>query len=160
MDKNEIIAILQTERDKMFRYACYRLGDITDVEDVLQDLYVTLMSKERVLKNSNPIPYIYRTLSNICTSRFRDKVGFSEISIENIDITDDPENYEEDYILINNLLSLIPDEQSEVIRLHLHSDLSFKEIAEVTGQQLPTVKSRYRYGLNRIREKLKQINKL
>jgi len=53
---------------------------------------------------------------------------------------------------IEALLRGIPAHQSEVVRLRVLDGLHLNEIAEVVGCPLPTVKSRLRYGLEKLRE--------
>jgi RNA polymerase sigma-70 factor (ECF subfamily) len=72
------------------------------------------------------------------------------------DIT--PSDFEQEQALIARLLAALPDNQSEVIRLHLHGECTFTEIAEILDEPLPTVKSRYRYGIEHLRKELQKQN--
>lgn len=56
--------------------------------------------------------------------------------------------------LLEAALAALPDEQREVFLLREHAGLRFAEIAEVTGAPEPTVKSRMRYALEALRERL------
>jgi len=55
---------------------------------------------------------------------------------------------------IETALSELPYQQREVIVLHLHSQMKFKEIAELQGESINTIQSRYRYGLEKLRSQL------
>jgi RNA polymerase sigma-70 factor (ECF subfamily) len=46
----------------------------------------------------------------------------------------------------------------EVIQLHLQADLTFQEIADLLGQPLSTVASRYRRGLDKLRQQLEVLH--
>jgi RNA polymerase sigma-70 factor (ECF subfamily) len=48
-------------------------------------------------------------------------------------------------------MAQLPYEQREVIILHLHGAMSFKTIAGQQETLVNTVKSRYRYGLDKLR---------
>ena len=50
----------------------------------------------------------------------------------------------------------IPEEQAEVIRLRIYGSNSFADVAEILSIPLPTVKSRFLYGLDKIRRAMKQ----
>ncbi len=52
------------------------------------------------------------------------------------------------------LMQQLPDPQREVVQLKIFGELTFAEIAEVLDCPLPTVKSRMRYALAALREKL------
>ena len=52
---------------------------------------------------------------------------------------------------VGDALGQLPYEQREVILLHLHSGLTFREIAGARKMSINTVQSRYRYGLQKMR---------
>jgi RNA polymerase sigma-70 factor (ECF subfamily) len=56
--------------------------------------------------------------------------------------------------LLEAALAALPAEQREVLLLREHAGLSFPEIAEATGVNENTVKSRMRYALTALRERL------
>lgn len=160
-----ILEILNAEKEQLFQYASYRLHDIRDVEDVLQDIYVKILDNpEHFNKIKNKRAYLYRTLSNECTDHLRSNIRTEFIDDEPFDEynfeTLNTENFEEEFTMINRLLAILPQEQSDTIRLRHHSNLSFQEIADVMEVPLPTAKARYRYGLEKIRNGLKKMNLL
>lgn len=160
-----ILEILNAEKEQLFQYASYRLHDIRDVEDVLQDIYVKILDNpEHFNKIKNKRAYLYRTLSNECTDHLRSNIRTEFIDDEPSDEynfeTLNTENFEEEFTMINRLLAILPQEQSDTIRLRHHSNLSFQEIADVMEVPLPTAKARYRYGLEKIRNGLKKMNLL
>lgn len=55
---------------------------------------------------------------------------------------------------IATALKELPEHLQEVVSLKLWGDLTFPEIAGITGVPVPTATSRYRYALDRLRETL------
>ena len=160
-----ILQTLEAEKDKLFQYASYRLPDICDVEDVMQNLYLKALSDNNLLNNiSNLKAYFYRMLSNECNDILRKKSKINSVSTDSIANLDfeslQPENFDEEFGLINQLLDMLPTEQSEIIRYRLHSNLSFQEIAEIMNIPSSTAKARFRYGIDKIRTNLKNQNLL
>jgi RNA polymerase sigma-70 factor (ECF subfamily) len=49
----------------------------------------------------------------------------------------------------------LPEEQREVIMLHVWGQMSFEETAAALGISPNTAASRYRYGLSKLREQFK-----
>ena len=47
-------------------------------------------------------------------------------------------------------LDELPDEQREVIVLHVQYDITFKEIAANSDNSINTIQSRYRYGMAKL----------
>ena len=154
-------AVFTTELQSLYRYACYRLGEREAAQDVIQELYLKL-HKCKLNEVKNVRCYLYRALSNCCTQQLRErrKVEYVDMTtlrdLQADDIT--PSNFEQEQVLIARLLAALPDVQSEVIRLHLHGECTFVEIAEILDIPLPTAKSRYRYGIEHLRKELQKQN--
>jgi len=51
---------------------------------------------------------------------------------------------------VGEALAQLPDEQREVVLLHLHTGLTFRAIAKSGNLSIHTVQSRYRYGLQKL----------
>lgn len=91
--KRNIIEFLDSERPRLFQYASYRLKNIQDVEDVMQNLYVKFLSfPEKSCNVEHLRAYVYRALCNDCSSHIRNSSqskivyveSFSEINEEEL----------------------------------------------------------------------------
>ena len=147
--------LIEAERNHLLQYACYRLGDVDEAEDAVQDVCLSLHSRlsEEGPVVRNPVAYLYRTLSNLCVTRLREAALHQERPLDTLSEPADTEeeDFEQEFRRISRLLSEIPDEQAEVIRLRFYGDKSFREIADILGLPLTTAKSRFTYGLEKIR---------
>lgn len=147
------------ELQSLYRYACYKIGDSDAASDVIQELYLKLHSCQ-LGEIGNLRCYLYRALTNSCTQRLRNRNKERYVDIDTIsnllptDMT--PSDFTEEHALIERLLSALPPEQSEVIRLHLHGGCTFSGVAEIMDIPLPTAKSRYRYGIEHLRRELQK----
>ena len=157
----EVEVVFTTELQSLYRYACYRLGEREVAQDVVQELYLKL-HRQILCEIKNVRCYLYRALSNSCTQYLREcrKVEYVDVTALNNLQADDitPSTFEQEQAFIARLLTSLPDEQSEVIRLHLHGECTFTEIAEILDIPLPTAKSRYRYGIEHLRKELQKQN--
>ena len=157
----QVKAVFTAELQSLYRYACYRLGGREVAQDVIQELYLKL-HKQGLGRVKNARCYLYRALSNSCTQLMRERRRIEYVDVTSLrDLkTDDitPSDFEQEQALIARLLVTLPDEQSEVIRLHLHGECTFTEIAEILDIPLPTAKSRYRYGIEHLRKELQKQN--
>ena len=158
---NKLAEHLRREQPHLMRYACYRLGDADDAKDALQDAYLKVcgkLSNEKSSEVKDWRNYIFRTLSNICASRLSLSSRLKMIPLDaRLEMADLPaESNEADYQRIAQLLVEIPEEQAEVIRLRIYGNNSFADVAEILSLPLPTVKSRFLYGLEKIRKAMKQ----
>ena len=62
-------------------------------------------------------------------------------------------------LTVQKALQDLPEEQRETVFLRIWSGMSLAEIAEATATPLNTVASRYRYGLEKLRERLERYLK-
>ena len=59
---------------------------------------------------------------------------------------------------VRNLMDALPASQREVVYMRFYQELSFKEIAEMTGVSINTSLGRMRYALINMRRMAKQHN--
>ena len=152
--------LMETERPRLLCYAYYRLGNEADAEDAVQDAFLRLSQKptDRVGEIGNWKCYVFRTLSNLCSSRVAHDSRVATIPIDdrlNVAATGEDDNREEEFRRVGRLLDTLPEEQVEVINLRIYGNNSFAEIAEILSVPLPTVKSRFLYGLTKLRRAMK-----
>lgn len=156
---SELTRLLRTERPDLLRYASYKLGNVDDAEDAIQDSYLNVYSKIKTNDASgieNMRCYFFRTLSNICNTRAAKQSKITAVPVDECDLPDEStDDFQEEYNRISMLFSQLPDEQAEVIRLRMYGGNSFSQIAEILSVPLPTVKSRFLYGLEKIRKGFK-----
>ena len=153
----QLADLMQAERSNMLRYACYRLGDPEEAADVLQDVYISVHTQiynDDSVKILNLKSYLFRSLSNHCIDRLQNRSKRIVLSIDTVhDIADVSEEYSEaDYVRVTKMLALLPEEQAEVIRLRIYGGKSFVDIAAILALPLSTEKSRFIYGLNKLRK--------
>lgn len=156
---SDLVRVIGMERDALLTYACYRLGNRSDAEDVLHDCYLKL--HERFTDGQegaklNIRNYVFRSLSNLCTDRLADRTRHLTVDLGQQDVVEtDTDNRESEYCRITSMLDRIPEEQAEVIRLRMYGNRSFAEISNILQVPLPTVKSRFLYGIEKIRKAMK-----
>lgn len=156
---SELVRVIGMERDALLTYACYRLGNRSDAEDVLHDCYLRL--HERFTDGQegaklNIRNYVFRSLSNLCTDRLADRTRHLTVDLGQQDVEEtDTDNRESEYCRITSVLDKIPEEQAEVIRLRMYGNRSFAEISNILQVPLSTVKSRFLYGIEKIRKAMK-----
>ena len=100
-------------------------------------------------------------LEQISKNKENDKLGFDERCIGNY--ADDKNiapfvafEAEKEANILRNLVLQLPADQQEVIILKHWGNLKFREIAEQIGENINTVQGRFRYGIKKLKEMLKQ----
>jgi RNA polymerase sigma-70 factor (ECF subfamily) len=146
----EFDRLVEHTQDELIQFATYRLGSQTDAEDVVQDVFVHAYrdrAKRRAVTEVRP--YLFRMVRNRCTDVLRSRARARRVEAR-------PDNswHEVQFPDFYRLLDQLPENEAEVIRLRAWSDLSFAEIAVAVDAPVPTVKSRFRYGIEKLRRLL------
>jgi len=146
----------------LYNYLTIKLGSPLDAEDVLQEVFCRIMRYQVRLKIlRNPSAYIFRIARNEAINflKKRKKPHISALSYEELSEViqqnlngPDPESLRQ----AADALALIPAEQREVIVLRFFEGLTFREVSDVCGISMGTVTSRYRYGMEKLRNLLEE----
>jgi RNA polymerase sigma-70 factor (ECF subfamily) len=157
----ELEKIIEEYQNQLFSFAFFRVGSYEIAQDIVQEVFLKFFEDEKKLSDIENIKtYIFRSISNACIDYKRKygKIKFIDVNFINDTVTDDSEEEKcvAEFFRIENILIDLPDEQAEVIRLKFVDGLNFVEIAEMLNVSVNTIKSRYRYGI----DKLKQTNKI
>ena len=136
-------------------------NNIDVAEDVVHDFFVSFVASADKLKvNGNLKGYLAICVANLARDRFRRKqrepVGLAG-DIEIASAAANPEQSairREESLKLYRAISQLPYEQREVIVLHLHGSMKFTQIAKLRGVSVNTIRSQYRYGINKLRSLL------
>jgi RNA polymerase sigma-70 factor (ECF subfamily) len=108
----------------------------------------------------NVAPYLFRMVANQCTDVLRRRKRRTGPLAEAA-ATAPPESGDAQDAAhlrrIEELLGRLPARQAEVIRLRVWAGLPFDAVAEALSCPVPTVKSRFRYGVHKLRRALTRL---
>jgi RNA polymerase sigma-70 factor (ECF subfamily) len=153
---------VKKNQNKLVRHAFFRLGNREEAEDVVQEVMIRMyQEKERKQHIEQATSYVFRMVFNSCLDRLRKKTrnNFEPLNGRET-LRSDESNREteiiatEEFLRIDHLLNSIPSEQAEVLRLRIIDEMSFVEIAEIMKLPVTTIKSRFSYGITKLRNKL------
>lgn len=141
-----------------------RNDDLT--EDIFQETFLKVImtiKQGRYTENGKFKAWITRIAHNLIIDTFRQERNENTISNDEveIDLLNDMKlcesNIEDDmvqeqvYLDVKKLVKHLPDNQREVLEMRYYQDMSFKEIADVTGVSINTALGRMRYAILNMR---------
>ena len=156
MNTENFEKIINEFKDNLLRFAFYRTGSYENALDITQEVFIKCFEKKIDFTDmENPKSYLYKSVYNACIDYSR-KQKLDTISIDknSLNIRSNELNeieISEEYKRINTVLKRIPNEQAEIVRLRIIDGLSFKEISKITDIQVATAKSRFKYGINKLK---------
>lgn len=150
---------MESQKQRLFRYACYRVGNQQDAEDILQNVYLNMLeSTERRKHPDNLRSYIFRSVVNACSDYIKRKSTTSRnLACETLEIAEEPSNFEEEAVIINNLVENMPEYLRDYVRLKIYAEMTFEEVADTMEVSSTTAKRRFYEGLEYLRDKFKMI---
>jgi RNA polymerase sigma-70 factor (ECF subfamily) len=139
---------------KLFTYCLKALGNEELAQDIFQEVFVKIFeSTKEDREMTNFAGFIIRITRNLCINEKRRKVHsmvpLEEFHMPAYEQTGDRREMND---LLDMALEALPDEYREVIILKEFLDLSYKEIAEILGENLPVVRIRIYRAKNKIRD--------
>jgi RNA polymerase sigma-70 factor (ECF subfamily) len=165
--KDAFRRIYEKYKDDLLGLAVTLLRDRSSAEDVVHDVFVSFAGTVGTFNLSGTLKgYLSTCVANSARDRNRLKAG-QNVETEIITMTDVASDGPLKYAIdceqsgrLNQLLTCLPYEQREVIILHLHQDMRFREIADALGVSINTIQSRYRYGLTKLRSIMNNTNNI
>ena len=150
--------LVEANQDYLFRFAYFRVGSREVAEDIVQNVFLKLIENCIDLSlMKSPRMYLFKMVSNRCID-YQRRETIHHVPLDEVKglMDEDEEDValRQEYERIVALLDNIPFEQAEIIRMNTIDNLSFVEIAELLDLPVSTVKSRFVYGVNKVRAKL------
>ena len=169
-DNKAFDELLARYQSKLFNYIFFIVRNQEVAEDLFQETFVkaiTTIQQGRYTASGKFGAWLTRIAHNMIIDGFRQDRNENTISndefevdlLNDADLCDD--NVEMQMINeqtlsdVRRLVDALPDNQREVVYMRYYQDLSFKEIADITGVSINTALGRMRYvliGMRRLAE--------
>lgn len=161
-DRDALGRVYAKYKDYLLKLAAGLTGELPVAEDIVHDVFVTLaQSAHRLRLFGNFKSYLATCVVNRVRNHYRARERQrteSGADMESlIPDTRTPGGWivgSEELRTINEALAKLPYEQREAILLHLHGEMRFREIGRLCNVSANTIRSRYRYGLGKLRQLL------
>ena len=153
LDREAVRRLYEQHARGLLAYACTYVTSFATAEDVLHQVFERLLRGDLSI-SGGPVTYLYRAVRNTALNKIRDRAG--DVAWDDSWL-ESPAGMEHTALELQSTLRELPEEQREVIVLHIWGEMSFEEVAEALAIPANTAASRYRYGLLKLREQF-QMN--
>jgi RNA polymerase sigma factor (sigma-70 family) len=154
-----VTSALDRHGGELTRYAQRFLNDPGGAQDVVQETFLRLCQQQQSKLNGRLIPWLFAVCRNVALDVRRKEQKMSSLvdeavgSVSTNQVT--PSEQVEQAELagqVIQLLTRLPENQQEVIRLKFQQGMSYKEISSVTGLTVTNVGFLIHTGLKKLRE--------
>jgi RNA polymerase sigma-70 factor (ECF subfamily) len=158
--------LLTRHQHSLYSYILYTVRDNGLAEDIFQDTFmkaIITIQQGKYTESGKFKAWINRIARNLIIDHFRQKKSENTISNDayEVDLFNNPslcdETVESKMVrtqVLNDVRMLVdrlPDNQKEVVEMRYYKELSFKEIADITGVSINTALGRMRYAILNMR---------
>lgn len=172
-DRSAISELIERHAKRVRSYIGMMVKDDDVADDIFQETFikaVKVIDEGRYADSGKFLSWVLRIAHNRVLDHFRREkssrqLNESEAGYDVIGTLRFSEPTTEDQIVhgeieetIRELISLLPEEQQEVVRLRYYDKLSFAEIAEHTDVSINTALGRMRYALINLRRMIQEKN--
>ena len=164
MAQTDIERLYDEHAQAVFAYLLNFTRHEADTRDLLQELFVKLAKQPEVLDGvRDERSFLLRLAHNLAIDLIRRRgtreKNYEHLAGETLAVFAPTAAPDEDAFRIALTIALgeIPSDQRAVVHLKLWEGLTFKQIAELLDIPLNTAASRYRYGLDKLRERLRPL---
>ncbi len=156
LDKKEFEQNFNLHYNSLCRYLFLFTSDFTEIEDVVQSVFLKLWEDRETVSNINIKSYLFIAAKNRIINTIRNKRNqrnlledflLNELIQED---ADDIVNIDEFYIKVQESVNLLPEKTQIIYRLSREKKLSYKEIAEKQNVSIKTVDNQMSSALKRV----------
>jgi RNA polymerase sigma-70 factor (ECF subfamily) len=148
----------------MHRLGMMLLHDEAESKDIVHDVFAELMATDRVVHPTTAETFLLTSMRNRCLNAMRNRQLHERVQrlyLLEMDCevtTTDPSRLEEEVnALRKGIEDLHPPVCREVVVLHFHEGLKFREIAQRLGVSETTIYKHLRHALQQLRTHLKAL---
>ena len=165
-DESALAILIERHQAKVYGFIYSKVGDTTISDDIFQDTFIKVIKTLKTNAYNEEgkfLPWLMRIAHNQTIDFFRKNKKMpmqretEEYSIFNF-MSDSAQNIEGKLIEfqvekdLKRLVESLPEDQREVLKMRFYDDLSFKEIADITGVSINTALGRMRYAVINLRK--------
>lgn len=158
----DIEALYDEQGSALFAFVLNLTRSEADTKDILQEIFCRVAREPALLDNiRKPGAFLMKMAYRLVVDQHRRK-DVRDRHVESASVTEifaataDPDEREFRRAL-TEAMSALPAEQRAVLHLKLWEELTFEQIAEALEISANTAASRYRYGIDKLRDALRPI---
>lgn len=166
-----LLEIYLERRANLVRYFAARTGSLTVAEDLAQELFIKLASRDRSVTAENPVALIYRIAGNVMLDRARGEARaasrdaawrlVSHASLGGVDVVAEPTAEEaaasrQRLRALVDAVSDLPPQMQRAFRLHKLDGHSHAETARLMGLSVKSVEKHISAALKALTARLGQ----
>ena len=150
---SEIEVLYRQHGAALLLFAMAITGERSRAQDMVHQVFLKLIENGNLRRAEDKKAYLFACVRNAALNEH--KLGDRQTSLDTEVAWFSPPS--RDYAGEQNLrraLGTLPDDQKQVVILHVWGELTFSQVGDLLGVSSNTAASRYRYALGKLRESM------
>lgn len=152
-------------RQKIYWHARRMTGSHIDADEIVQEVLLVMYRKLKDFKfQSSLYTWIYKITSTRCLNLINKQKIRRFLSLDEPEILNIKDNYDvlkniddkDKLEKLDKVLKVLPAKQRQIFILRNFEEMSYEEIAEITGKSIGGLKANYFHALNKVMEKMNE----
>jgi RNA polymerase sigma-70 factor (ECF subfamily) len=163
-DKKSLELLIKKYLKPIYSFSFNLLRDQQDAQDLTQEIFLKMWKNLKNFdENQNFKSWLFKIAKNSCIDFIRKKKKFLVYNLETIENLPDLQLLLKEEAENKDLLEKIKIEieklsrkSKEILNLYYNFGFNFREIAQISGESINTVKSRHKRAIDKIKNSLKE----
>ncbi|MDW2799215.1 RNA polymerase sigma factor [Clostridium boliviensis] len=161
-DQEAFQRLYQNTDRTMYSFILSIIKHPQDAEEIMQEVYLKIWTSAKSYKSQGkPLAWMFTIARNLCYMRFREQKHDSDITLEDLSGMETGEVSSEiemaaDKMVLLAALSILKEEEREVVLLHTSAGMKHREIAASLKIPLATALSRYNRAMKKLENYLRE----
>lgn len=159
-DKEALASFYQATKAAVYGFALSILKDVDNAEDITQDTFLQIYRNAPAYRSQGkPMAWVMTITRNLANSRLREQGRSLPLEDAHLaQLSHNPMVNQDDLLTLDALLSLLDDQERQIVTLHALTGLKHREIAQLLSLPLPTVLSKYHRSIKKLHAAWKEAD--
>jgi RNA polymerase sigma-70 factor (ECF subfamily) len=164
MNKNQFITnYYVTHRDEVLAYVSTRLGGRAEAEDVVQNVFLRLLTSTKLITDTTLPALVYTTARHMICDFYRRRISANDYEHYIREVCSEVLSADSVYSIreiteqLERGLARLPENCREVYRLHIYDGMKVGEISDFLGENYKNVEYRLSTARKAMRQYLRAI---
>ena len=143
--------------DDVYRFIYYKTNNPDSSYDLTQETFIKMIRYFNSYSGKGKFKsYLFKIACNICNDYYKKQITEKNNSISSEELFYNQTDTQLNKITVEQILHKLPDFQSETIIYKYILGYKISEIADITNENISTVKSRLKQGLEKMKKYLEK----
>lgn len=159
MEQGQFDVLFNQYYERLVLFAESYVGDLETAEDMVQDVFLSLLSRTDFNEVEYSRSYLYSCVKNGCVDYLRKLKVVDPLDTKLFDAVyyaGDFNIFEQEELIrrVEDEIEKLPEQRREILKMSVYRGMSYPQIAEVTGLSINTIKTHMKKAYQDLREGL------